>query len=104
MCQSMVTSLKLDLTPISLVAASLKPQLASIKLSSKVMHHRQKALQSPQRYMCMIIDGMDEKGIRRSLLVCYTSKGCQRTLEMNPFSRLFDVLSINKASSLRNLS
>ena len=25
------------------------------------MHHRQKALQSPERYMCLIIDGMDQK-------------------------------------------
>ena len=28
---------------------------------SKAMHHRQKSLQSPERYMCMIIDGMDQK-------------------------------------------
>ena len=28
---------------------------------SKAMHHRRKALQSPERYMCMIIDGMDQK-------------------------------------------
>ena len=28
---------------------------------SKAMHHRQKALQSPERYMCLIIDGMDQK-------------------------------------------
>ena len=28
---------------------------------SKVMHHRQKALQSPERYMSLIIDGMDQK-------------------------------------------
>ena len=27
----------------------------------KAMHHRQKSLQSPERYMCMIIDGMDQK-------------------------------------------
>ena len=25
----------------------------------KAMHHRQKVLQSPERYMCLIIDGMD---------------------------------------------
>ena len=28
---------------------------------SKTMHYRQKALQSPERYMCLIIDGMDQK-------------------------------------------
>ena len=29
---------------------------------SKAMHHRQKALQSPERYiLCMVIDGMDQK-------------------------------------------
>ena len=28
---------------------------------SNAMHHRQKALQSPERYMCLIIDGMDQK-------------------------------------------
>ena len=28
---------------------------------SKVMHHRLKALQSPETYMCLIIDGMDQK-------------------------------------------
>ena len=28
---------------------------------SKPMHHRQKALQSLERHMCMIIDGMDQK-------------------------------------------
>ena len=26
---------------------------------SKAMHHHQKVLQSPKRYMCFIIDGMD---------------------------------------------
>ena len=30
---------------------------------SKAMHQRQKALQSPERYMCLIIDGMDQKKI-----------------------------------------
>ena len=28
---------------------------------SKAMHHRQKALQSPEQYMCLIVDGMDQK-------------------------------------------
>ena len=28
---------------------------------SKAMHHRQKALQSSERYMCLIIDGTDKK-------------------------------------------
>ena len=28
---------------------------------SKAMHHRQKVLQSLERYMCLIIDGMDQK-------------------------------------------
>ena len=28
---------------------------------TKAMHHRQKAFQSPEKYMCMIIDGMDQK-------------------------------------------
>ena len=28
---------------------------------AKAMHHRQKAIQSPEKYMCMIIDGMDQK-------------------------------------------
>ena len=26
---------------------------------SKAMHYQQKALQSPEKYMCLIIDGMD---------------------------------------------
>ena len=28
---------------------------------SKAMHHRKKALQHPEQYMCLIIDGMDQK-------------------------------------------
>ena len=28
---------------------------------SKAMYHHQKALQSPKRYICLIIDGMDQK-------------------------------------------
>ena len=40
----------------------LKEHLESQALEiSKAMHHRQKALQSPERYMCLIIDGMDQK-------------------------------------------
>ena len=38
----------------------LKEHLESQSLErSKAMHHRQKALQSSERYMCMIIDCMD---------------------------------------------
>ena len=45
---------------------------------SKAMHHRQKAIESSEKYMCLIIDGMDQKK-----LVCRTFEGYQRTLEMN---------------------
>ena len=45
---------------------------------SKAMHHRQKALQSPEQYMCLIIDAMDKKKH-----VCHIFEDYQRILEMN---------------------
>ncbi len=41
----------------------------------KAMHHRDKALKCPGRYMCLMIDGMDKKK-----LVCPILLGFQKTL------------------------
>ena len=72
---------------------------------SKAIHHQQKVLQSPERYMCMIIDGHRWEQDLFPTLSKVTAKGHWRWMpHTNAFSRLLVVLSNNKVSSLLNLS
>ena len=69
----------------------------------RAMHHRQKALQSPEKYMCRIIDSMDQKTCLSHFQRLPKDIGDECLMQMHLVSCL-TYCQTNKASSFLNLS
>ena len=72
---------------------------------SKALCHRQKAHQSPEKYMCIIIDGMDQN---KTCLPHFQRMpkdiGDECFVQIHLLSCLFVVFPRNKATCIPNLS